>query len=61
MPEAVVARHFSPPAKPGASWMPFTPHRSFNAKPLLMVEASGMHHSDSQGRKILEAMAGLWR
>lgn len=41
-------------------WMPFTANRQFKAKPRLMVSASGMYYNTDDGRKILDATAGLW-
>jgi beta-alanine--pyruvate transaminase len=41
-------------------WLPFTPNRQFKADPRLFVAADGMHYVTSDGRRILDAMAGLW-
>jgi beta-alanine--pyruvate transaminase len=41
-------------------WLPFTPNRQFKANPRLFVAAEGMHYLTSDGRRILDAMAGLW-
>jgi beta-alanine--pyruvate transaminase len=41
-------------------WMPFTANRAFKAAPRLLVAAKGMYYTDSQGRQILDAAAGLW-
>jgi beta-alanine--pyruvate transaminase len=43
-----------------AFWLPFTAQRQFRGQPLLFTAAQGMHYSDAQGRKVLDAMAGLW-
>ena len=43
-----------------AYWMPFTANRQFKKAPRLMVRAEGMHYWDSDGRKVLDAVAGLW-
>ncbi len=43
-----------------AFWMPFTANRQFKANPLLLVAAEGMHYTSEDGRKILDATAGLW-
>ncbi len=43
-----------------AFWMPFTANRQFKAKPRLLAKASGMHYWTSDGRQILDAVAGLW-
>jgi beta-alanine--pyruvate transaminase len=41
-------------------WMPFTPNRSFKAKPKLLASAKGMFYYDEDGREILDGTAGLW-
>jgi beta-alanine--pyruvate transaminase len=41
-------------------WMPFTANRQFKAAPRLLSEASGMYYRDEDGRRILDATAGLW-
>ncbi len=41
-------------------WMPFTPNRQFKAKPRLLARASGMHYWTTEGRQILDGVAGLW-
>jgi beta-alanine--pyruvate transaminase len=41
-------------------WLPFTPNRSFKQRPRLLVRAEGMYYADSQGRKILDCISGLW-
>lgn len=41
-------------------WMPFTPNRAFKADPRMIVAADGMHYTSEDGRKILDATAGLW-
>ena len=41
-------------------WLPFTPNRQFKANPRLFVAAEGMYYVTSDGRRILDAMAGLW-
>ncbi|RBA25454.1 aspartate aminotransferase family protein [Herminiimonas fonticola] len=41
-------------------WMPFTANRQYKAKPRLMASASGMYYATDDGRKILDATAGLW-
>ena len=43
-----------------AFWMPFTANRQFKASPRLLSRASGMHYWTSDGREILDAVAGLW-
>jgi beta-alanine--pyruvate transaminase len=41
-------------------WMPFTANRHFKSRPRLLSEAKDMHYSTPEGRKILDATAGLW-
>ncbi|GAB4178314.1 MAG: aspartate aminotransferase family protein [Thalassobaculales bacterium] len=41
-------------------WMPFTNNRGFKANPRLLVRAEGMHYWTHDGRRILDATAGLW-
>jgi len=41
-------------------FMPFTANRSFKQSPRLMVSAEGMYYTAKDGRKILDASAGLW-
>ncbi len=41
-------------------WMPFTGNRAFKQHPRLMVGAQGMHYRTSDGRQVLDAIAGLW-
>jgi beta-alanine--pyruvate transaminase len=43
-----------------AFWMPFTANRQFKANPRLLARAEGMHYWTSDGRQILDAVAGLW-
>lgn len=43
-----------------AFWMPFTPMRAYRDKPMTFVAAEGMHYVSEDGRRILDAMAGLW-
>ncbi len=44
----------------GAWWMPFTPNRSFKARPRLIAGAKDMHYFTPDGRAILDGSAGLW-
>jgi len=48
------------PADLEAFWMPFTANRQFKSQPRLMVSAKDMHFTDSDGRQVLDATAGLW-
>jgi beta-alanine--pyruvate transaminase len=41
-------------------WMPFTGNRYFKSHPLMVESASGMYYRSSDGREILDAIAGLW-
>ena len=43
-----------------AYWLPFTPNRSFKERPRLLVRGEGMYYWDRDGRKILDAISGLW-
>jgi beta-alanine--pyruvate transaminase len=47
-------------ARLDAYWMPFTANRQFKKAPRLLARAEGMHYWDADGRKILDAVAGLW-
>jgi len=44
----------------GPFWMPFTPNRSFKEAPRIVSKAEGMYYYTTDGRKILDAAAGLW-
>ena len=53
----------SPSANPNdleSYWLPFTPNRSFKERPRLLVRGEGMYYWDKDGRKILDAISGLW-
>ncbi len=41
-------------------WMPFTSNRFFKANPLLMASAEGMYFTTTDGKKVLDGIAGLW-
>jgi beta-alanine--pyruvate transaminase len=41
-------------------WLPFTANRQFKAQPRLLARASGMHYWTTDGREILDGVAGLW-
>ena len=43
-----------------AWWMPFTANRSFKKSPRMVVGAKDMHYTTADGKKILDATAGLW-
>ncbi|MEZ7829367.1 aminotransferase class III-fold pyridoxal phosphate-dependent enzyme, partial [Brachymonas denitrificans] len=41
-------------------WLPFTPNRDFQRQPRVVVGASGMHFTTSNGRSILDGVSSLW-
>lgn len=43
-----------------ANWLPFTANRAFRRRPRLIDRAEGMHYHAADGRKLLDAMSGLW-
>jgi beta-alanine--pyruvate transaminase len=43
-----------------AYWLPFTANRAFKRRPRLIDRAEGMHYYTTTGRKLLDAMSGLW-
>ena len=43
-----------------AFWMPFTANRQFKKAPRLLASASGMYYTTVEGKKLLDATAGLW-
>ena len=43
-----------------AYWLPFTANRAFKRRPRLVERAEGMHYFTADGRKLLDAMSGLW-
>ncbi len=43
-----------------AYWMPFTGNRFFKQNPRLIARAKGMHCWTHDGKKMLDAIAGLW-
>ncbi|MFT3755936.1 MAG: aspartate aminotransferase family protein [Pseudoxanthomonas sp.] len=48
------------PASLEAFWMPFSANKQFKARPRMLVAAEGMHYTSADGRKVLDATAGLW-
>jgi beta-alanine--pyruvate transaminase len=62
MPPTLLADATDLAAEPSleALWMPFTANRAFKRAPRLLVSAKDMHYLTSDGRKILDATAGLW-
>ena len=43
-----------------AHWMPYTANRNFQRDPRLIVAAEGNYLVDDHGRKIFDALSGLW-
>jgi beta-alanine--pyruvate transaminase len=43
-----------------AFWMPFTANRAFKKAPRLLAGAEGMHYITTDGRKLIDAAAGMW-
>src|SRR5437764_14687790 len=43
-----------------AHWMPFTANRAFKKMPRLLAGAKDMHYFTVDGRKIIDAAAGMW-
>ncbi|MDU6325518.1 aminotransferase class III-fold pyridoxal phosphate-dependent enzyme, partial [Bradyrhizobium sp.] len=43
-----------------AHWMPFTANRAFKKNPRLLAGAKDMHYITIDGRKIIDAAAGMW-
>ena len=41
-------------------WMPFTANRHFKSNPRLVKSADGMYFTLTDGRKLLDGIAGLW-
>ena len=41
-------------------WMPFTANRQFKSNPRLVASADGMYFTLTDGRKLLDGIAGLW-
>jgi len=52
----------SPPAANNLEsfWMPFSANRQFKQKPRMFVSAKDMHYTTDDGRKVMDATAGLW-
>ena len=50
----------TPPNALDAFWMPFTPNRQWKRDPRFVSRAHGMHYVAPDGRRILDAIAGLW-
>ncbi len=41
-------------------WMPFTSMRSFKSSPRVLTAAKGLYYYSADGKKILDAVSGLW-
>ncbi|HSV53188.1 MAG TPA: aminotransferase class III-fold pyridoxal phosphate-dependent enzyme [Burkholderiaceae bacterium] len=48
------------PERSSAFWLPFTAQRQFQAQPMMFASAQGMHYTTTDGRQVLDTMAGLW-
>jgi beta-alanine--pyruvate transaminase len=48
------------PTDLGAFWMPFTANRQYKSQPRMVSRAEGMYYYTPEGRKLLDASAGLW-
>jgi beta-alanine--pyruvate transaminase len=44
----------------GAWWLPFTANRSFKQRPRMVARAKNMHYYTTEGRAVLDGVAGLW-
>lgn len=42
------------------SWLPFTPNRYFKRHPKVLVGAQGAYYETSDGRRLFDALSGLW-
>src|SRR5262245_54900922 len=43
-----------------AFWMPFTANRAFKKAPRMLAGAKDMHYVATDGRKLIDAAAGMW-
>jgi beta-alanine--pyruvate transaminase len=43
-----------------AFWMPFTANRAFKKRPRMLAGAKDMHYFTTDGRKLIDAAAGMW-
>src|SRR5215471_16477302 len=57
---ALAPRAASVPNDLESYWMPFTANRAFKKAPRLIARAKDMHYVTTDGRKVLDATAGLW-
>ena len=42
------------------AWLPFTPNRYFKQHPKIVVSAKGAHYVTADGRRLFDALSGLW-
>ncbi|MDU0958661.1 MAG: aspartate aminotransferase family protein [Bradyrhizobium sp.] len=49
-----------PPNDLEAFWMPMTANRRFKKTPMFFSAAEGMYYATPDGRRVLDAIAGLW-
>jgi beta-alanine--pyruvate transaminase len=54
------ANDLSIPNDLGAWWLPFTANRSFKQRPRMVARAKDMHYYTTEGRAVLDGVAGLW-
>src|SRR5690242_17530544 len=59
-PMALAPRASAIPNDLESFWMPFTANRAFKKAPRLLAGAKDMHYVTTDGRKVLDATAGLW-
>ena len=43
-----------------AYWMPFTPNRYFKSHPKLIASARGAYYTTLDGRRLFDALSGMW-
>ncbi|WP_428240637.1 aspartate aminotransferase family protein [Gynuella sp.] len=43
-----------------AYWMPYSSNRQFKADPRIIVSAAGSYLTDADGRRVFDALSGLW-
>ncbi len=48
------------PVDLNAYWLPFSGNRQFKQKPRIIVAAESCHYIDAVGRRVFDAMSGLW-
>ena len=60
MPSAPAPRATAVPNELEAYWLPFTANRAFKSAPRLFAGAKDMHYFTPDGRKVIDATAGLW-